>query len=75
MVPTPQQRTLLWLVAIGFFMEILDSTIINTALPEMARDLNESPFETINGFSPFLATSIAARLPAPPEPIINTSVW
>jgi EmrB/QacA subfamily drug resistance transporter len=34
---------LLWLVAIGFFMETLDSTIVNTALPSMARSLNESP--------------------------------
>lgn len=43
MKPTPQQRTLLWLVAIGFFMEILDATIVNTALPEMAIALNASP--------------------------------
>jgi EmrB/QacA subfamily drug resistance transporter len=33
----------LWIVAIGFFMETLDSTIVNTALPAMARSLNESP--------------------------------
>ena len=26
-------RLLLWLVAIGFFMQTLDSTIVNTALP------------------------------------------
>ena len=36
-------RTLLWLVAIGFFMQTLDSTIVNTALPSIAKDLNESP--------------------------------
>jgi EmrB/QacA subfamily drug resistance transporter len=34
---------LLWLVAIGFFMQTLDSTIVNTALPAMARSLHESP--------------------------------
>ena len=34
---------LLWLVAIGFFMETLDGTIVNTALPAMARSLGESP--------------------------------
>ena len=34
---------LLWLVAIGFFMETLDSTIVNTALPSMAQALGESP--------------------------------
>jgi len=39
----PSRRLLLWLVAIGFFMQTLDSTIVNTALPSMARDLGESP--------------------------------
>ena len=33
----------LWIVAIGFFMETLDSTIVNTALPAMAQSLHESP--------------------------------
>jgi EmrB/QacA subfamily drug resistance transporter len=37
------QRVLLWLVASGFFMQTLDSTIVNTALPSMARSLHESP--------------------------------
>ncbi|RYF75631.1 MAG: DHA2 family efflux MFS transporter permease subunit [Comamonadaceae bacterium] len=36
-------RKLLWLVAIGFFMQTLDGTIINTALPSMAASLGESP--------------------------------
>ncbi len=34
---------MLWLVAIGFFMQTLDTTIVNTALPAMARSLGESP--------------------------------
>ncbi len=34
---------LLWLVAVGFFMQTLDSTIVNTALPAMARSLGERP--------------------------------
>ncbi|MHA7683858.1 multidrug transporter subunit MdtD [Cupriavidus sp. PET2-C1] len=34
---------MLWVVAIGFFMQTLDSTIVNTALPSMARSLGESP--------------------------------
>jgi EmrB/QacA subfamily drug resistance transporter len=34
---------LLWLVALGFFMQTLDATIVNTALPAMARSLGESP--------------------------------
>jgi EmrB/QacA subfamily drug resistance transporter len=41
--PKESQRSLLWLVAAGFFMQTLDSTIVNTALPAMARSLHESP--------------------------------
>jgi EmrB/QacA subfamily drug resistance transporter len=36
-------RAFLWIIAIGFFMETLDSTIVNTALPAMAKSLNENP--------------------------------
>jgi EmrB/QacA subfamily drug resistance transporter len=37
------ERQLLWLVGAGFFMQTLDSTIVNTALPAMAASLSESP--------------------------------
>ncbi|VCU70746.1 putative transport protein HsrA [Pigmentiphaga humi] len=33
----------LWLVATGLFMQTLDTTIVNTALPAMAATLGESP--------------------------------
>jgi EmrB/QacA subfamily drug resistance transporter len=36
-------KPLLWLVAVGFFMQTLDTTIVNTALPAMAASLGESP--------------------------------
>lgn len=36
-------KLLLWLVAVGFFMQTLDATIVNTALPAMAASLGESP--------------------------------
>ncbi|MES2361230.1 MAG: multidrug transporter subunit MdtD [Pseudomonadota bacterium] len=36
-------RMLLWLVAVGFFMQTLDATIVNTTLPAMARSFGESP--------------------------------
>ncbi len=36
-------EVLLWLVAIGFFMQTLDTTIVNTAIPSMATSLGESP--------------------------------
>lgn len=38
-------EVLLWLVAIGFFMQTLDTTIVNTALPSMAESLGESPLK------------------------------
>jgi EmrB/QacA subfamily drug resistance transporter len=42
--PSPQALTImLWLVATGFFMQTLDSTIVNTALPAMAQSLGEAP--------------------------------
>ncbi|RZT39432.1 multidrug transporter subunit MdtD [Cupriavidus agavae] len=42
-LPDPKLRIMLWVVAVGFFMQTLDSTIVNTALPSMARSLGESP--------------------------------
>ncbi|WP_438268892.1 multidrug transporter subunit MdtD [Paraburkholderia youngii] len=42
--PSPRALTvMLWLVATGFFMQTLDSTIVNTALPAMATSLGELP--------------------------------
>jgi len=35
------QKALLWIVASGFFMQTLDTTIVNTALPSMATSLGE----------------------------------
>lgn len=32
-------RAQLWIVAFGFFMQTLDTTIVNTALPSMAASL------------------------------------
>lgn len=40
---TNHKEPLLWLVAIGFFMQSLDATILNTALPSMAASLGQSP--------------------------------
>src|SRR6266704_2325461 len=37
------KRLLLWLVAVAFFMESLDTTILNTAVPTIAAALKVSP--------------------------------
>lgn len=36
-------RLIPWIVASAFFMQTLDGTILNTALPAMAASLGESP--------------------------------
>lgn len=59
----PAKNGLLWLVAVGFFMETLDSTIVNTALPSMAKSLGESPLSmhsVIIAYSLTLAVLIPA---------------
>ncbi len=37
------KRLLPWVVAVGFFMEALDTTILNTAVPAIAQALNVAP--------------------------------
>ncbi|EPN42689.1 major facilitator transporter, partial [Pseudomonas syringae pv. actinidiae ICMP 19096] len=42
--PIMDEKTLRWMpwvIAIAFFMQSLDGTILNTALPSMARSLAE----------------------------------
>ena len=43
MDPTTTKRVLPWVVATALFMEQLDSTIVNTAVPAMAASLNVTP--------------------------------
>ncbi|PJG82187.1 DHA2 family efflux MFS transporter permease subunit [Caviibacterium pharyngocola] len=38
-------RGLAWIAAVAFFMQTLDATILNTALPAISRSLHESPLE------------------------------
>src|SRR5580700_4705925 len=43
-VPSPTSRRLLpWLVAVAFFMESLDTTILNTAVPAISAALHVGP--------------------------------
>lgn len=44
-VDSVAQRLIPWIVAIAFFMQMLDSTILNTALPAIAQDLGEHPLQ------------------------------
>lgn len=59
----PNYKTLLWLVALGFFMQSLDSTIVNTALPNIARNLGESPLQMQSVVVAYVL-SVAVVIPA-----------
>src|SRR5471030_1058043 len=43
MMDETSKRLLPWLVAVAFFMESLDTTILNTAVPAIAQALNVAP--------------------------------
>lgn len=55
-------RWKLWIVAFGFFMQSLDTTIVNTAIPSMARDLSVSPLHMHSVIVSYVLT-VAVTLP------------
>jgi EmrB/QacA subfamily drug resistance transporter len=60
----PQRTTLVALiVSCSFFMQQLDSTIIATALPQMARSLHDTPVNLSIGLTAYLVT-VAIFIPA-----------
>ncbi|WP_137223085.1 multidrug transporter subunit MdtD [Shewanella sp. MEBiC00475] len=56
-------RGLPWVVAIAFFMQSLDGTILNTALPAMANDLSEDPLRMQGVIIAYMLT-VALLIPA-----------
>lgn len=56
-------RMLPWLVAIAFFMQALDGTILNTALPAIAQELGEDPLRMHGLVLAYLVT-VAILIPA-----------
>ena len=55
-------RWQLWIVAFGFFMQSLDTTIVNTALPAMAHSLNQNPLHMHSVVVSYVLT-VAVMLP------------
>ncbi|RAP72264.1 putative membrane protein [Candidatus Erwinia dacicola] len=55
-------RWQLWIVAFGFFMQALDTTIVNTALLSMAASLNVSPLH-MHSVIVFYVLTVAVMLP------------
>jgi EmrB/QacA subfamily drug resistance transporter len=58
----PEFRWLVILVSIGFFMQALDTTIVNTAIPVMAIQLNENPLQMHSVIVAYVL-SVAACIP------------
>jgi len=56
-------RWLPWIVAIAFFMQSLDGTILNIALPAMAHDLAEDPLRMQSVIIAYMLT-VALLIPA-----------
>ncbi len=56
-------RILPWLVAVAFFMETLDSTILNTAIPAMAHSLKSNPLRMQSVVVAYMLT-VALLIPA-----------
>ncbi|EJT83699.1 EmrB/QacA family drug resistance transporter [Pseudomonas putida S11] len=56
-------RWIPWVVAIAFFMQSLDGTILNTALPAMARSLAEDPLRMQGVIIAYMLT-VALLIPA-----------
>lgn len=61
--PSASVHWQLWTVAFGFFMQALDTTIVNTALPSMAQSLGTSPLHMHSVIVSYVLT-VAIMLPA-----------
>ena len=58
-----QSKPLLWLIAAGFFMQTLDSTIVNTAAPRIAEALGATPLGMRTALTSYVLT-LAVCIPA-----------
>lgn len=60
MTPSPEnsqlKKVLPIILATAIFMQMLDSTILNTSLPAIAKDLNESPLNMQNAIISYVLT-------------------
>jgi EmrB/QacA subfamily drug resistance transporter len=54
--PASTKKLLPIILATAIFMQMLDSTILNTSLPAIAKDLNESPLDMQNAIISYVLT-------------------
>ena len=55
-IPESTKKMLPIILATAIFMQMLDSTILNTSLPSIARDLDESPLKMQNAIISYVLT-------------------
>jgi MFS family permease len=70
-----QSKPLLWLIAAGFFMQTLDSTIVNTAAPRIAEALGATPLGMRTALTSYvltLAVLVAANVLGPLKRLART---
>lgn len=60
---TKTAKILPWIIAVAFFMQMLDSTVLNTALPSMAVDFKTSPIQMQSVVIAYVLT-VAFMIPA-----------
>ncbi len=60
---TSVKKILPLILATAIFMQMLDSTILNTSLPSIAKDLHESPLNMQNAIISYVLT-LAVFMPA-----------
>lgn len=62
-----------WIAAMAFFMQALDATILNTALPAIAHSLNRSPLAMQSAIISYTLT-VAMLIPVSGWPIASARV-
>ena len=63
-----------WIAAMAFFMQALDATILNTALPAIAHSLNRSPLAMQSAIISYTLT-VATETGSPPYRVGRPAGW
>ena len=62
-LPTPRRYLAMLAIAIGIAMAVLDGTVVNVALPSIARELGASPSEAVWVINAYQLVIVALLLP------------
>ena len=62
-LPTPRRYSAMLAIAIGIVMAVLDGTVVNVALPSVARELDASPAAAVWVINAYQLVIVALLLP------------